>query len=41
MPPTSVARISQIGGIPPAASIIAGTVVISSRTMMRGFVKRK
>ena len=39
VPPTSVASISQIDGMPPAARIIAGTVVISSRTMMRGFVR--
>ncbi len=32
---------SQSDGTPPLASIIAGTVVISSSTMMRGFVSRK
>ena len=40
-PPTSVTRIRPIDGMPRSASIIAGTVVISSRTMILGFVSRK
>jgi hypothetical protein len=40
VPPTSVATTSQSDGRPPWASTIAGTVVISSSTMMRGFVSR-
>ncbi len=40
VPPTSVASISPIDGIPWAASIIAGIVVISSSTMIRGLVRR-
>ena len=39
-PPTSVARISQSDGTPPRARTIAGTVVMSSSTTMRGFVRR-
>ena len=41
VPPTRVATISPIEGIPRWASTIAGTVVISRRTMMRGFVSWK
>ena len=38
VPPTSVAAISVSGGNPRAASSIAGIVVISSSSTMRGFV---
>ena len=38
MPPIRVASTSHRGGRPCSARTIAGTVVISSRTMMRGFV---
>ena len=40
VPPTRVASISPIDGIPCAARIMAGTVVMSSNTMIRGFVRR-
>ncbi len=40
-PPTRVASTSQSEGTPPSASTIAGTVVMSSNTMIRGFVRRK
>ena len=40
VPPTRVAAISQSEGMPWSARIMAGTVVISSRTMMRGFINR-
>ena len=39
-PPTRVARISQREGSPLAARSIAGTVVMSSSSTMRGFVSR-
>jgi hypothetical protein len=38
VPPTSVAISSRHEGQPPAASIIAGTVVTSSSSMIRGLV---
>ncbi len=34
----TVATISQTGGIPRSATIIVGTVVTSSNSMMRGLV---
>ena len=39
IPPTKVQRTSCHGGMPPAARNIAGTVVTSSNSMMRGFVR--
>ena len=41
VPPISVAAMSQSEGMPRSARIIAGTVVINSSTMMRGFMSRK
>ena len=41
VPPIKVASISQTDGTPAAASIIAGTVVMRSSTMMRGFVSAR
>jgi len=38
VPPNSVANTSHGDGIPLAASIIAGTVVTSSNSMIRGLV---
>src|SRR5438445_11646739 len=38
VPPNTVAAISQPDGHPRAASIIVGTVVTTSNTMIRGFV---
>ena len=40
VPPTRVAAISQSDGMPRSARIMAGTVVISSSTMIRGFMSR-
>jgi hypothetical protein len=39
VPPSSVARISQPPGQPPAARNMGGTVVTSSSSMIRGFVR--
>ena len=41
VPPISVARISQVPGHPRSATIIGGTVVMSSRTMTRGLVSER
>ena len=38
VPPMTVATISQADGRPACATIIVGTVVTSSSSMMRGFV---
>ena len=38
-PPTTVATTSQADGRPRAATICVGTVVTSSNSMMRGFVR--
>ncbi len=38
VPPTTVANTSQNGGQPLFASTIAGTVVMRSSAMIRGFV---
>ena len=38
VPPTTVATMSQIGGIPFAATIMVGTVVTSRSSMIRGLV---
>ena len=40
-PPKSVQNVSASGGMPRAAMIIAASVVISSRTMMRGLVSSR
>ena len=39
VPPTSVATMSQIEGQPSLATTIVGTVVTSSSSMIRGFVR--
>ena len=39
IPPSSVLATSALSGHPPAATTIAGTVVISSSQMIRGFVR--
>ena len=39
VPPTRVARISQAAGMPRSATIMAGTVVTSSSSMIRGLVR--
>src|SRR6056297_2522403 len=38
VPPSRVATTSQVDGHPPSATTIAGTVVTSSNSMMRGLV---
>jgi len=41
LPPTSVARISVPLGIPRAATIMVGTVVTRSSSMIRGLVRAR